>query len=87
MFGLMKWQSKVTAVVKDSSDDLWFLESNSDDDLIGRVFANEFEPDNRYTVGGAGRSSDSEDDVVSSSQEVNSCVSSLVCFGSWLEVR
>jgi hypothetical protein len=64
----MNWQSKVTAVVKDSSDDLWFLESDSDDDLFSHVFANEYEPDNRYTVDG--RSSDSEDDAVSSSQEV-----------------
>ena len=41
-------QSKVTELVKDSTDDLWFLESTTDDDdecekqfSDGNVFANE----------------------------------------------
>lgn len=42
--GLMYLQSKVTEIVKDSSDDLWFLEEDANSDQFSvDVYADEFD--------------------------------------------
>ena len=70
-------QSKVTYIVKDSTDDLWFLETDDDDEynaIFGEssdndVYANELEllSEPEY----AAEHSDSDDCIIRSRSEVN----------------
>jgi hypothetical protein len=67
-------QSKITDVVKDSTDDLWFLDTDdSDDDIFGiqsdsDVYANEYELISER--GDTGDRSDDDEITVHSSQQV-----------------
>ena len=64
-------QSKVTELVKDSSDDLWFLEEGDDrgddDWLSDNVYADEY--DLVSEVSGAA-ADDTDDDIIVSANEV-----------------